>query len=424
MQGGANGSNYSGINLGTLNAGTSAVDIRVGGDVVMAGQNATSSNGYAGITLYSGSKVYGRNLSFYGVSSAGVGMQLGWGSSVAVDLRATSSTGTLLIAGSSSFIDGGATGSGGYGVFANGSVLRAPTIQIIGLNTNVSCVQNIACAGIGLGWYTRSSQTTNIYTNNFKLVSDKVVLGLSPVAVSLCDSNCGGGSGSSFGIDFSSYNSSSPLTFYYPSTSSTAIARLGSNYGGYLVMPSTGTTLSSYTYSHNADITIGSDLQITGSIYLSGATVTFGANLTTTVAGGDITVLATNHIQQTNATTITTAGGDVLFSSNSDGGVDGRINLSNGLTVTTNGGNITLGGGNSLGSGYAQGVGTSGLSEGLRIDGIVNLSSGNGNISLRGKSGAVAEWIDNGAWGVGFYNVSPGVVINSGTGAVLIDGYS
>ncbi|MDH6300957.1 filamentous hemagglutinin N-terminal domain-containing protein, partial [Polynucleobacter sphagniphilus] len=318
VQGGASGSNFAGINLGTSGAGEAAVDIRVGGDVVMAGQNATTSNGYAGITLYSGSKVYGRNVSFYGISSAGSGMQLSWGSNAAIDVRATSSTGTLLMAGSSSYVDSSATGTSGLGVFVNGSILRAPTIQIIGLNTNASCVQNIACAGIGLGSYTvNSQQTTNIYTNYLKLVSDKVVLGASPVSVALCDSNCGGGAGSSFGIDFSSYATSSAMTFYYPSTSSTTNALLGNNYANYLVLPSSATTLSAYKYSENVTITIGSALTVAGPISITGSNIYIGGNLT---SNGSTVTLTTNAggvlYQQTAQQTLAATNGITI---NSDG---------------------------------------------------------------------------------------------------------
>ncbi|RAZ45887.1 hypothetical protein DP175_07730, partial [Polynucleobacter paneuropaeus] len=316
VQGGAGGSNYSGINLGTSGAGSAAVNIQVGGDVVMAGQNATTSNGYAGITLYSGSKVYGRNVSLYGISSAGVGMQLSWGDVTLVDLRATSSTGTLLLAGSSSKVD---TGAAGYGVFLTGSSLRAPTLQIIGVNTNASCITNTACAGISLGWYTSNTQLTNIYTSNLKLVSDKVVLGLSPVQVAFCDSGCGGGIGTSLGIDFSSYGASSAITFYYPgSGSSTTSVAAGNNYGNYLVLP-TAPNFSSYRYSVGGAITVGANLSVNGPISITASTLYLGANLTVT----DSTSLITLRVnaggilyQQTTQPTLTAPGGITI---NADG---------------------------------------------------------------------------------------------------------
>ncbi|MBT8584565.1 hypothetical protein G6694_07975 [Polynucleobacter paneuropaeus] len=316
VQGGASGSNFAAINLGTSGTSQGAVDIRVGGDVVMAGQNATTSNGYAGITLYSGSKVYGRNVSFYGISSAGVGMQLNWGAVTLVDLRATSSTGTLLLAGSSSNVD---TGAAGYGVFLNGSSLRAPTLQIIGVNTNASCITNTACAGISLGWYTSNTQLTNIYTSNLILVSDKVVLGLSPVQVAFCDSGCGGGIGTSLGIDFSSYSASSAITFYYPgSGSSTTSVAAGNNYGNYLVLP-TAPNFSSYRYSVGGAITVGANLSVNGPISITASTLYLGANLTVT----DSTSLITLRVnaggilyQQTTQPTLTAPGGITI---NADG---------------------------------------------------------------------------------------------------------
>jgi hypothetical protein len=314
--------NYSAINLGINgNSPLAAVDIRAGGDLVFAGKNTTASNGYAGVGLFSGSFVWGRNVSIYGISSPGVGMQLSWGSSVPIDIKATSVTGKILIAGQSGSVDSG-NGSSGLGVFINGSVLRAPTLEIIGLNTNSSCTSSIACAGIGLGWYTQVAQTTNIYTNYLKLTSDKVVLGKSPVNVALCDSSCAS-SGTSFGIDFSSYASTSTMTFYYNDaspTSSNSRAVLGNNYGNYLVLPAASTTLNAYKYSQYADITIDSAMTVAGPISLTGINVYINAGLTSSASGQDILLKASDGIVVGIGSTlaIQTNNGKITLWANSD----------------------------------------------------------------------------------------------------------
>ncbi|WP_251369422.1 autotransporter-associated beta strand repeat-containing protein [Polynucleobacter sp. MWH-Spelu-300-X4] len=439
--------NYAAINLGTSGAGSSAVDVRVGGDVVMAGKNTTGSGGYAGITMYSGSIVYGRNISLFGISSAGVGMQLSWGSSATIDLRATSATGKLLLAGESSYVDAGATGTNALGVFVNGSVLRAPTLEIIGRNTNASCTSNIACAGISLGWYTTSAQTTNIYTNYLKLTSDKVVLGLSPVAVALCDSGCAS-AGSNFGIDFSSYASSSAMTFYYPSTSSNAMAVLGNNYGNYLVLPAAGTTLNAYKYSQNADIVLSSSISVAGPISLTGTNIYLNdASLTSTASGASILLKATGSITVGlgSTTTLKTNNGNITLWADSDGNNDGYIrvrenvtfNSANGLTnQSTGGGAITLAGGSAtdsltgLPNGYAYSPSGNTATWGSTAAAGVQLAayttvansiafySGGGNVVIKGKS---ANGMPGIAWISG--NSSGATqIIDAGAGTITVDG--
>ena len=153
--------------------------------------------------------------------------------------------------------------------------------------------------------------------------------------------------------------------------------------------------------------------------------VTFSANITGTTSNS-LSILSKTHILNTNATIITTQGGSVLFASNVDDASDGEsttngyIQFTYGLTMTTNGGNITLGGGDATASGYALGTSASPY-EGLRVDGTLNLNSGGGNISMRGKSYAISTAAYG--WGVGFLSLSTGT-INSGTGTIYLDGFS
>ena len=77
--------------------------------------------------------------------------------------------------------------------------------------------------------------------------------------------------------------------------------------------------------------------------------------------------------------------------------------MDHGLNATSNGGNITMGGGNLLGTSYAMGSSWEDQTHGLRIDRTVNLNSSGGNIALRGKSYARAVASGYGGSGVGFY---------------------
>jgi hypothetical protein len=157
--------------------------------------------------------------------------------------------------------------------------------------------------------------------------------------------------------------------------------------------------------------------------------ITFSANVTGSTSNS-LSVLSKTHIVNTNATTITTAGGDVIFSSNADDLTDGEsivnggIRMEYGLNITTNGGDITLGGGNTLGTGYAMGQSGGVNPEGVRVDVTTNLNSGNGNISIKGKSYNGAIGGGTGGSGVGFYYLTSNGNINSGSGSIVLDGYS
>jgi autotransporter-associated beta strand protein len=215
-----------------------------------------------------------------------------------------------------------------------------------------------------------------------------------------------------------------------------AIYRTGLAYGDLTIVSSGGDAEgSSWIYNNGVIQTTSGTANILNTVIQSklglanltieANKITFSANVTSTNANS-FSVLAKTHIVNTNATNITTQGGAVLLASNvddltdNDNTVNGYILLSSGLTITTNGGAITMGGGNTSGSDYAMGTSVYPF-EGLRVDGTINLNSGGGNIIMRGKSYAVSTaW---GAWGMGFWNLSTGT-INSGTGTVTLDGFS
>jgi hypothetical protein len=188
-----------------------------------------------------------------------------------------------------------------------------------------------------------------------------------------------------------------------------------------------GSGLTIGSSSNTGTITVSANLAINGPITLDGGNIVLAGNLTSNQSGAVVTLRSLTHISNTAATTVTTQGGNVLFATNVDDATDGDaanngyIRFTSGLTVATSGGNITLGGGDATASGYALGSNTSARYEGIRVDGTLNLNSGGGNIILRGKSYLIDTGSD--AWGVGFIYLTTGT-INSGTGTVLLDGFS
>jgi hypothetical protein len=167
----------------------------------------------------------------------------------------------------------------------------------------------------------------------------------------------------------------------------------------------------------------------TGDLTIHAGLVTFSDNVNST-SSNNLTIWSNTHINNTAATTITTQGGDVLFASNINDATDnesttnGYIQMRGGLTIQTNGGDITLGGGNEFGSNYALGTSLEDQTEGIRIDLVLSLNSGGGNIILRGKSYSRAVQTGWGASGIGFYFLTALGTIQSGTGTITLDGYS
>jgi hypothetical protein len=208
----------------------------------------------------------------------------------------------------------------------------------------------------------------------------------------------------------------------------------GTTLGGFVYGKTTNTTALTYS---NALTTGGPITMYTGTHVQNGAvsssgaitfnctSFSFGANVTVST-NNPLSILSKTYILNTTATTITTQGGHVLMAANIDDATDGDvttngyIQFSSGLTMNTNGGNITLGGGDVTASGYALGTSASPY-EGLRVDGTINLNSSGGNIILRGKSYGISTAA--GSWGMGFWNLSTGS-ITSGTGTITLDGFS
>jgi hypothetical protein len=142
--------------------------------------------------------------------------------------------------------------------------------------------------------------------------------------------------------------------------------------------------------SNTSDINFLSDITAAGPITAYGNSIQLQSDLTTTDANAAVKLLAKHTIYSTATNpTITTGtstitGGNVLFATDTDGNGQGMIEFSNGLNISSHGGDITFGGGDINGSSYTRGY--SFRPEGVRIDDSFSLVSDGGDISIRGKS--------------------------------------
>ena len=121
----------------------------------------------------------------------------------------------------------------------------------------------------------------------------------------------------------------------------------------------------------------------------------------------------------TGSTTI--KGGQVIIASDTDNSGTGFIYFSSGMSISTNGGDITLGGGNTNGTSYAKGVSGSDGS-GIRIDGNTSLLSDGGNITVKGQSYDGTQSSGSGSTGFGWWSGTK--TFNSGAGKISLTGMS
>lgn len=120
----------------------------------------------------------------------------------------------------------------------------------------------------------------------------------------------------------------------------------------------------------NGDITVASNIAVTGS---SDATLTLQAER-------DIVISSNVSIARTGTNKL-----NVVLNSDLDGNGAGAIKMNLGSIISTNGGNITLGGG-TAGDGSDNAIGNATYNSGIALSGTT-LSAGGGHISLKGQSG-------------------------------------
>lgn len=189
---------------------------------------------------------------------------------------------------------------------------------------------------------------------------------------------------------------------------------------------STGT--QNYSGSLQVESPMASDLWVQSSGITTGGSVSFLArrdlNLSSSIdtsgtADQNVNLTAVNDIKLKTEVEIKTQNGDVKFASNA-GNSYGAFDAADDVSVITQGGDITIGGGHY--ASFAKGGETgAALNHGIRFQQDVTLHSDGGNISLRGQSGTTST-AGKAAFGVGLGGVSNTVDINSGSGSILIHG--
>src|SRR6056300_32768 len=193
-------------------------------------------------------------------------------------------------------------------------------------------------------------------------------------------------------------------------------------------------------YTSSSNIVITSDIIYTGNNYLtvdSGAALYIRAD----VQAGGISLIAKEEVMIDNSAVVLTANrasnnlGQVVISSDYDANGTGTNNFTKALTITTNGGDVYLGGGNTSGTSYGnstdwEGIEFTGLTintnggdvnirgesdnaNGLRFAGGTTINTSGGNVYMRGETEANA----------GIYFVSD-TSINSGSGTIYLEGYN
>ncbi len=187
-----------------------------------------------------------------------------------------------------------------------------------------------------------------------------------------------------------------------------------------------GTSAGSVNLTNGSLLSSGASSNA-GAIVTSGlSTLSSGADLLnsgaiTSTAGGALTLQSVNNIVfgTGGSVTATLAPLNVILNSNSTG-LGGAISLATGTSISSNGGNITLGGGAgtiSAGVGFAQGASALGYANGVTVNG--NLAAAGGNIVINGIADAVTNGLNTPA-GV----MVGGSVSTMGAGAITLTGKS
>lgn len=199
-----------------------------------------------------------------------------------------------------------------------------------------------------------------------------------------------------------------------------------------IITSTLGRTLTFGSSSNDGVITIASDISLNGDFFAYASNIILNANIASSLSSsGNITLAARGYIVTNSQNrSITTQGGNILLTADTDGNNAGSIILDR-ASLTSNGGTITLGGGNLSGSGYAVGLDytlPSGATPNYR--GIwlhsSTINAGGGNIALRGKGSPSSG---SGYFSIGVDIVSFAAVSGTGnqiqtlgSGTINIDG--
>jgi len=220
-------------------------------------------------------------------------------------------------------------------------------------------------------------------------------------------------SGSTIAINGALDAGANPVTLNAPGAVSqlapitaSSLALLGA--GGSYALTNTANSIStlaantgSLSFTNSGSFAVGtvgatSGITADGNVVLdaqgAGANVTVAANINKT-SGADATleVRAAGDITLSGGADITSSSNklNVVLNSNRDAVGTGRIQLGSDTAITSNGGNVTLGGGVDPLSNPAVGAGGAGTPYGVWIDGA-SIDAGTGNVSIRGLANGSA----------------------------------
>lgn len=171
----------------------------------------------------------------------------------------------------------------------------------------------------------------------------------------------------------------------------------------------TGTiTTNSFNFNDNLTLWAGA---ANADIHLAGAIANVGAG----ASSGSLTVKAAGNVDMAANTTITTQSQAVVFNSDLDASNTGGILLGSASSISTGGGNITLGGG-VAGNGSGNAVGNATDTDGIKLDTSATLNAGGGNIAMRGVGRAGMSYAS------GIYLVGTNTIQTSGAGTIMLSG--
>ena len=168
------------------------------------------------------------------------------------------------------------------------------------------------------------------------------------------------GTGTAGGVVFT--NNTAPTTVGFTGSGAVTIEPSTSftTAGGPLVSNYTFVnTISGFTWGNSTnltDLTVSAPISIVGPISLYGGNVNVNANVSSTLANAAVLLKARDNITLANAVNVSSLGGPITLWANSDGDTTnyGGIVLNPGSSLSSQNGNITLGGGTTLATGYAS----------------------------------------------------------------------
>ncbi|MDE2457575.1 MAG: hypothetical protein KGL43_28620, partial [Burkholderiales bacterium] len=439
-----------GIQFGSVN-NTSATTINAGsGAVTLRGQSGHASGTYQGIDWNNGGSISAGTVAITGLSNGGHGIELG-----AYDQGGANGNLTILASGGS---------AGQAAVSINGSATAGGTSSAAGYQATNVLVEVTGAGGISVNGTSTSTAYSGIRlagTSNFLAPSGAINLNggsagiydAGTLALGAQASTPVPTSAGAITVQGDSLNFGGTTT----ATTAGAIAFVPNGSGfnpgasfGTLTANSSGAGVTIGSSSNSGNISVGAgSISAAGAVQLlapnGSAQVANAASISASTSAGNVTLraggvvaesgsitsagsggialLAGSHVvDDGSAVTLnaSAAGAPVVIASNDTGSsAGGDIQINYPLSITTNGGAITLGGGNLQGSSWALGSATdAGKAEGIALRGLT-LTSNGGNISMMGESsliGCSCVWGDMGI------TVGNAVAIDSGTGTISIQG--